>query len=105
MKRTAMRLPYRLHRAKVAAVVLRFVADYYVVPAEQICEETLFSSLERDLHDQIRFMLWIEDSLVFAFPDDLRTRTGRLKQCRADTIKTLKELIDFIARLPGNKPK
>jgi acyl carrier protein len=98
-------LTYKMQREKTAQQVMKFTADYFGVPVEQLSEDTQLEELKRDPHELIRLMLDAEDAFQFEFPDDLRTRKGRLKACRADTIRRIGELATYIARLPGNSPK
>jgi acyl carrier protein len=93
------RLTYRQRRERTAQQVMKFSAGYFGLPVEQVNEETILEDIKRDPHDLIRFMLAVEERFGFDFPDNLTNKRGRLKQCRADTIKTIGELVTYIARL------
>ena len=105
VKHERFRLPYHRHRERVAAAVLQYLADFFAMPVAQLNEETRLEDLKRDDHEIIRLMLHVEDYFKFEFRDDLRTPKGKLKACRADTLRRIGELITFVARLPGNTPK
>jgi acyl carrier protein len=96
---------YKRHHKRIAREVMLFTSSFYNKPVAEISEDSTFEELKRNPHDTIVFMLEAEDRFQFEFPDDLKTKRGKLKVCRADTIKTLKEMIDYISRLPGNSPK
>jgi len=101
--REGFREPYRLHRARIVEEMLAFAAAFYEVG--EISEASTFEALKQTPHSTILFMLEVEERFGFDFPDNLTNKRGRLKQCRADTLRTIRELVTYIARLPGNTPK
>jgi acyl carrier protein len=90
-------------RARVSQQFRTFAAEYFAVPFADVTEDTRLETLQRDQFDLIRFSFVVEERFGFEFPEGLVGRSGRVKECRANTIRTVGEYVKYIARLPAGK--
>jgi len=99
MKTNASRLTYKKHRARIAAKLLRQAAAYFETPEGEFDESTpLIDLAAGSWHLVISWSFEVERLWRFTFDDPRVTRSGRERQSRAESIKTLKEYVEHITR-------
>ena len=99
------RLSYKIERARIGAKLLRQAAEFFGIPEADINECSLIIDLAGgDWHKVIGWSFAVEEKWHFTFPDPRVTKSGRLRQSRAESIKNLAGYADYLVRL-GRKRK
>jgi len=98
------RLSFKIERARIASKILRQAAVFFEIPEGAFDEDTpLIDLAGGDWHLAIAWSFEVERVWRFEFPDPRVTKSGRLRQSREASIKTLAEYSEYICRLRRKK--
>jgi len=102
--REGFRKSYHQRRARIVEEMLVQAAEFFEQANGSFGEDTpLIDLAAGDWHRVIAFSFEVEKKWRFEFPDPRVTKSGRLRQSRAEHIKTLGEFSEFICRLRRKK--